>query len=430
MRALFARRPGVALVALTLGALPARAQTIAITGGKVYPVSGPALENGTVIIRDGKIVAVGRDIAIPSGAQRVDATGKWVTPGLVNAATQLGVVEVGAVADTRQTTARGRGDGINAAFTVWSGINPASVLLPPTRDDGITSVIVSPSGGLISGQAAAVDVLSTSMADMLLKAPVAMIGQIGDPSAARLGARGEVIVRLRELLEDTRVYMRRRAEFERAQTRPFIGSRLDLDAMIPVVEGKLPLVLDADMASDIEAALRIAKDYGIKLIIGSGAEAWKVAGELAAAKVPVLTGAMSNIPTSFATLGSRQQNAALLRKAGVQVVLIGNSGAGEEAFNVRNIRQEAGNAIAYGMSWDDALRAVTLGPAEVFGIADRVGSLQAGREANVVVWSADPFEFGTRAEQVFIRGKRIEEKSRQDLLTERYRKLPPDYSKP
>jgi imidazolonepropionase-like amidohydrolase len=136
--------------------------------------------------------------------------------------------------------------------------------------------------------------------------------------------------------------------------------------------------------------------------------------------VPVLTGALDNIPSSFATLGSRQENAGLLAKAGVPLVIVGNAG---EAFNVRNIRQEAGNAVAYGLGWDAALRAVTLSVAEQFGVADRVGSLQPGRDANVVVWSGDPFEFATIAEHVFVKGRPVKRPSRQDELTERYRRL-------
>jgi len=201
--------------------------------------------------------------------------------------------------------------------------------------------------------------------------------------------------------------------------------------MIPVLDGRLPLLVAVDKASDIEAALRLAKEFGLKLMIGGGAEAWIVADQLAAAKVPVLTGAMNNIPASFSSLGQRQENAGLLRRAGVTVALIGNAeGGDEEAFNARNIRYEAGNAVAYGMTWDDALRAVTLAPAQLFGVADRVGSLQPGREANVVVWSGDPFEFATVAEHVFVRGREYTEPTRQDLLTERYKSLPPVYRGP
>jgi imidazolonepropionase-like amidohydrolase len=183
-----------------------------------------------------------------------------------------------------------------------------------------------------------------------------------------------------------------------------------------------------DRASDIEAALALAAEYRLKLIISGGAEAWEVAPKLASAKVPVLTGAMNNIPSSFAALGTRQDNAALLRKAGVDVAIIGNAGGGdEEAFNVRNLKYEAGNAVAYGLPWDEALRAVTLAPAELLGVADKVGSLRPGREANVVVWSGDPFEFSTRVEHVLVRGRESNEVTRQQMLMDRYRTLPPKY---
>jgi len=418
----------IALVAATAPGL--EAQTVAITGGKVYPVSGPPIENGTVVITDGRITAVGANVAVPAGAQRIDATGKIVTPGFVNSATQLGVQEVAAVGDTRDASARGK-DEIAAAFTVWEGLNPNSVLLAPARKAGITSFVVMPTGGLVAGQAALVDVVPGTTTDMIIRAPVAMIAEVGDPQSAGVNARGELIVKLRELLEDTKYFQAHRDAFDRAQTRPFAASRLDLQAMIPVVEGRLPLVVNVDKEADIDAAMRLARDYNIKLIIGGGAEAWMMADKLAAARIPVLTGAMNNIPSGFATLGQRQENAALLRKAGVQVALIGNAGGGdEEAFNVRNLKQEAGNAVAYGMSWDDALRAVTLAPAEVFGVADRVGSLQAGREGNVVVWSGDPFEFTTRAERVFVRGREYHDTTRQDLLVDRYKNLPGSHNLP
>jgi imidazolonepropionase-like amidohydrolase len=409
---------------------PARAQTIAITGGKVYPVSGPPIEGGTVVIVNGKIAAVGSNVAIPAGAQRIDATGKIVTPGFVNSSTQLGVQEVSQVADTRDMSARGK-DNIAAAFTVWDGLNPNSVMMAPARKEGITSFIVMPTGGLVAGQAALLDVVPGTTTDMIIRAPVAMIAEIGDPQKAGVNSRGELIVKLRELLDDTRFFQTHRDAFDRAQTRPFAASRLDLQAMIPVIQGKLPLVVVVDRASDIDAAMRIAREFNVKLMIGGGAEAWMMADRLAASHTPVLTGAMNNIPGGFAALGQRQENAALLRKAGVQVALIGNAGGGdEEAFNVRNLKQEAGNAVAYGMTWEDALRAVTLAPAEIFGVADRVGSLQPGREGNVVVWSGDPFEFTTRVEHVFVRGHEYSDKTRQDLLMQRYKTLPNTHNNP
>lgn len=412
------------------GSLPLAAQTIAITGGKVYPVSGPPIENGTVIITNGKIAAVGANVAIPAGAQRIDATGKIVTPGFVNSSTQLGVQEVSQVADTRDMSARGK-DNIAAAFTVWEGLNPNSVNLAPARKEGVTTFVVMPTGGLVAGQAALVDVVPGTTTDMIVRAPVAMIAEIGDPQQAGVNSRGELIVKLRELLDDTKFFQIHRDAFDRAQTRPFAASRLDLQAMIPVIEGRLPLVITVDRESDIDATMRLAREYNVKLIIAGGAEAWMMADKLAAAKIPVLTGAMNNIPAGFAALGQRQENAALLRKAGVQVALIGNAGGGdEEAFNVRNLKQEAGNAVAYGMTWDDALRAVTLAPAQVFGVADRVGSLQPGREGNVVVWSGDPFEFTTRVEHVFVRGREYTDKTRQDMLMGRYKTLPNPHNNP
>ncbi len=425
-----ARAAIISFVALT-SASSISAQTIAITGARVHPVSSAVIENGTVLVRNGKIVAVGTNVTIPSDAERIDAAGKWVTPGLINSATQLGLIEVSQIAGTRDDAARGR-DNVAAAFTVWEGVNTQSVLIAPARREGVTSVVVLPNGGqLVSGQAALLNLVEGMPSDMVVKAPVAMFAQIQSPQGAGVGARGELLVKLRELIEDTRAFVRNRAAFERAETRDFAASRLDLQAMIPVVQGRLPLLISADKATDIDAALRIGRENDIRVIIGGGAEAWMVADKLAAAKVPVLTGAMNNIPGSFATLGQAQENAGLLRHAGVKVVVVGNAGNGdEETFNVRNIKQEAGNAVAYGMSWEDALRAVTLTPAEVFGVADRVGSLQAGRDANVVIWSGDPFEFSSRAERVFVRGREYRAMDRQELLTERYKTLPPSRALP
>jgi imidazolonepropionase-like amidohydrolase len=408
----------------------ARAQAVVVTGARIYPVSGPVIERGSILFRDGKIVAVGADIAIPADARRIDGTGKVVTPGLVNGATQLGIVEIGAVGSTREGSARGH-DGVAAAFNVWDGLNPTSILLAPARSAGVTSAVIAPQGGLISGQAAVLHLVqSNSASDLVMRSPVGMVVSLSARSAT-LGSRGEVLLRLREILSDARAYRTRRAEFERAQTRTFAVSRLDLEALLPVLAGTVPMIIEADKASDIESAMKLARDFGLKLIIAGGAEAWQVADKLAAAKVPVLTGAMNNIPESFASLGQRQENAGILAKAGVPVVLIGNAGGGdEEAFNVRNVRFEAGNAVAYGMDWNAALRAITLTPAEVFGVADRIGSLAVGKSADIVVWSGDPFEFASQPINVFIAGREVTEASRQDLLEQRYKTVPPSYRAP
>jgi imidazolonepropionase-like amidohydrolase len=416
--------------ALVAAAPVAGAQTVAITGGKVYPVTGPVIENGTVLMRDGNIVAVGANVVVPADAQRIDATGKVVTPGLVNAATQLTLVEIGAVGSTREAQARGK-EGIAAAYRPWEGLNPTSVMISPARNAGVTTVLIAPSGGLIAGQAAVVHLVPGTAADMLLKGPVAMVAALGPARGPNGAPRAETIMRLREILDDARVYRARRADFERAQTRALAAGRLDLEALLQVLDGRIPMLVEADKASDIEAAMKLAREYGFKLIIVGGAEAWQVADKLAAAHVPVLTGAMNNIPDSFASLGQRQENAGLLSKAGVQVSVIGNAGGGdEEAFNVRNVRFEAGNAVAYGMDWNAALRSITLTPAETFGVADRVGSLTPGKVADVVIWSGDPLEFASQPEHVFVRGQEIRQPSRQDMLEERYKTLPPSYRRP
>lgn len=420
---------GGALIALAAAA-PIGAQTVAITGGTVYPISGPAIQNGTVLVRDGKIVAVGANVAVPAGAQRIDATGKVVTPGFINAGTQLGLVEIGGERDTRDVNAKGT-NAVAASFRSWDGLNSESVFWAPARNEGITSVVVAPAGDLISGQGAVVDLVDGKASDMVRRAPVAMFAQIENAQEAGTGARGELVGKLRTLLEDVRFYRTHRAEYDRANARELSASRADLDALVPVVEGKLPLVVVADRVDDIEGALRIAKDFGLKLMIAGGAEAWLAASDLAAAHVPVLAGAMNNIPTSFQTLNQRQENLAILSRAGVPVAVIGNNGDGdEELSNVRNVKYEAGNAVSYGMSRDAALRAVTLTPAEIFGVADRIGSLAPGRDANVVVWSGDPFEFSTNVEHVIIHGREVLAPSRQDMLTERYKTLPPSYAQP
>ncbi len=409
--------------------LPVLAQeTVAITGATIYPVSGPKITNGTIVLSDGVITAIGTGVAIPANARRIDGTGKWVTPGLVATSTRLGVNEVGAVRDTRDVSARGTNN-IAAAFRVWDAFNPASVLLPVARQDGgITTIGVLPSGGLISGLGAAFDLREGTTADVMLrKAPVAMIATLDAAQAAGVGSRAEALAKLRSLLRDAREFNLGRARYDAAAMRELSATRADLDAMQLVLKGTIPLIISADRASEILNAIAIGKEFGIRIVIDNGAEAWSVASQLAAAKVPVLTGAENNIPGSFQALGQRQENLALLRAAGVTVAIVGNGAGDEDGFNVRNLRYEAGNAVAYGMSWDDALRAITLAPAEILGVSDRVGSLVVGKVANVVIWSGDPFEYATQPERVFVAGKDTRVMTRQDQLTARYRNLPVKY---
>lgn len=403
-------------------------ETVAITGGTIYPVTGPRIENGTIILSNGVITAMGANVAIPAGARRIDATGKWITPGLVAPVSSLGVVEVGAVTDTRDGSSRST-NGIAAAFRVWDAINPNAMSLPVARQDGgITTVGVMPSGGMVAGLGAVIDLRSGVTADaMLRKTPAAMVATLDNAAAAQSGSRAEALAKLRTLLRDAREFNLARVRYDAGNMRDLVASRADLEAMQLVLRGTIPLVVNADRASEILNVIALGKEFGIRVVINSGAEAWQVGAQLAAAKVPVMTGAMNNIPDGFSSLGQRQENLGLLRAAGVQVAIVGNGAGGEDNFNIRNLRYEAGNAVAYGMSWDDALRAITLSPAEILGVGDRVGSLSVGKVANVVVWSGDPFEYATQPLHVFVGGSDAKVMTRQEMLTQRYRTLPVKY---
>ncbi|HEX5724705.1 MAG TPA: amidohydrolase family protein [Longimicrobiaceae bacterium] len=410
----------LAAAALLAAAAPATAQTIAIEGGTVHTLAGPPIANGTVLIRDGRIAAVGAGVAVPAGAIRIDARGKVVTPGLIETSTNMALTEVGQVGTTNDFRFQDTQDQVAAAFNVADGINPRSMVIPVTRIAGITTVVSRPSGGLIAGQGIAIDLDGDRVEEMTIRpTPVGMWASVSENARqAGNGSRGGIFMRLREVLEDARAWARNPQAFEQGNTRDFSVSRLDLAALQPVLRGDLPLVVEAHRASDIQAALRVAAEYDLRLIVAGGTEAWMVAGDLARARVPVLVKVLNNLPESFQALGARYENAGLLRRAGVQVAI--TSG---ETFKAYTIRQEAGNAVAYGLPWDEALRAVTLYPAQIFGIADRYGSLEVGKVANVVVWSGDPLELLTRVEHVLIRGRAVPLVSRETLLRDRYLNL-------
>src|SRR5258707_4043342 len=216
-----------------------------------------------------------------------------------------------------------------------------------TRYEGVTTAIVTPRGGLISGQAAVIDLASGHTSDMIRRAPVVMVAQIDSPNDAGTGSRGQLMGKLRVLLDELKFYSAHRTDYDHGTTRSLSATRADLEALLPVVAGKLPLMLEANRMDEIDAAVTLAHDYNLKLIIVGGAEAWLSADRLAAAQGPVLTGAMSNIPSSFSTLNQRQENAGLLRRAGVRVVLIATSGTDVSRFNARNLKYVAGNAVPY-----------------------------------------------------------------------------------
>jgi imidazolonepropionase-like amidohydrolase len=412
--------PALAAAASLLAALPAAGQgTVAIEGGTVHTMTGAAIEGATVLIQGGRIVAVGRDVAVPAGARRIDARGRHVTPGFIESGTQIGAVEVGAVAGSVDHTMLQPGDQlrmqVRAGFNILDGINPASTVIPVTRIAGITTAVSRPSGGLISGQGVVLDLDGRTVDQMLVRSPVGMFARTGEgASSVTGGARGAAMLRLREILEDARAYGQGRAAFERGAAREYAASRLDLEALQQVLDRRIPLVVEAHRASDIQAAVRLARDYNLRLVVTGATEGWMIADELARDGVPVVVRVLENLPGSFERLGARYENAAILRRAGVNVVL--TSG---DTHNARNLRQEAGNAVAYGMPHEEALRAVTLYPARLWGLADH-GSLEPGKVANVVVWGGDPLEILTPVEHVFIRGREIPLVSRQTQLRDRY----------
>lgn len=403
----------------------AQAQVIAIQGGTVHPITAPPIENGTVLIENGRITAVGTDVSIPAGARIIDASGKIVTPGLFDASTTIGLVEVGAVQGTVDT--RMSGDFVSAAFDVIDGINPNSVLIPVNRVSGVTTVLTGPRGGLLAGQAAVIDLAGESLEAMLVAPRVAMIGQYGENTVSESGgSRGAASLHLREVLDDAVFWANNETAFNRGAARSVSHSRLDLQALQPVLDGTMPLVVDVHRASDIEAVLRITQEYGIKLVVRGGTEAWMVADRLAAENIPVILKPLTNLPRGFDRLAARFDNATILHEAGVTLAI-----STMDAHNVRWLTLEAGNAVRFGLPWEAALASVTLNPARILGLDAQYGSLEVGKVGNVVVWSGDPFELSTVAEVVVIRGEVIPDNSRQKDLLERYRILdetPPAYS--
>jgi len=423
------RRTLIVAAALALMPALAVAQTVAITNARVHTVSGAVIERGTVVIQDGRIAAVGATVAVPAGAQVIDGTGKVVTPGLLDSNTGLGTTEVDAAAGTNDRESRN--DRITASADPLDNLNPFSTLIPVTRVEGITRAVVVPSPGVsfVAGRGLLMQLGTVGSTITVDKNPVALYATIGERGAGLTGGtRATSLSRLREILQDARDYDANRAAFDAANRRNYVLSRLDLEAIVPVVRGELPLALSVNRASDILNALRLARDTNIRLILERAEEAWMVAREIAEAKVPVILNPLTNLPT-FESAGITFENAARLQAAGVTVLL-----ASFESHHSRALRQIAGNAVSHGMPYDAALRAVTLTPAEVWGIADRYGSIDVGKDADVVVWSGDPFELITAAERVFIRGVAIPMETRQNELLRRYRQLdgaglPPAYRK-
>ena len=392
-------------------------ETVAIVNARVMPVSGPSLDRATVVIRGGRIAAIGAGVPAPAGARVIDGAGKVVTPGWLDSATQIGIVEIPLSAEGTADQAT-TDPGVSAAFTVIDAFNPNSTVIPVTRVEGITRALVTPAatGFVLVGQGAVMDLSGAHVPGSVSKAPAAMVALLGEAGAGVAGgSRSTAVVRLREALEDARDYGVNRAAYNTAQRRSYARGRLDLAALQPVLRGEVPLAVYANRASDLLAAMRLADEFKLRVVLMGAAEGWMVADEIAKRKVSVVVKPLTNLP-NFDALGATLENPARLARAGVRVAL-----ATFETHRSRDLRQEAGNAIAYGLDRDAALRSVTLIPAQIWGVADRVGSLEPGKDADVVVWSGDPFELTTSAEHVFIKGVEVPRDTRQRQLLERYR---------
>jgi len=412
------RAGAVAILLVASAAVrPARAQTVAVTNARIHTVAGPVIERGTIVFRDGRIIAVGADVQPPAGARIIDGTGRTVTPGLLDSSTTLGLVEIGAddgSNDAASTEIRNA-----AALDVRDAINPLSTLIPVTRIEGITRTVVQPQNGaaLFAGRGVLIDLGGERVEAMVQRDPTAMYALLGQGGAALVGgSRAAALLRLREALQDARRFAAARAAGGDPDE-DFSLHRLDLEALGPVVGGTLPLAVTVHRASDILAVLRLARDFDLRVILMGATEGWRVAADIAAAGIPVVINPMQNIP-GLENPGITLENAARLAAAGVTVAF-----ASFDAHNARNLKQIAGNAVAYGMPWDAALAAVTAVPASIWGIGDRFGTLEAGKDADLVIWTGDPFELSTRAEHVFIEGQEVEMDSRQVELFRKYRRL-------
>ncbi|WP_114954295.1 amidohydrolase family protein [Sphingosinicella terrae] len=406
----------LSLAAMAAG--PARAETFLIANARIATMGrAGTIERGSILVRDGRIAAVGADVAAPD-ARRIDAGGRIVTPGLIASGTGLGLIEVRSVdaANDRAT----RLPGISAAFDAGYGLNPDSLLVPVARLSGITRAIATPTYAegtgaerLFAGQAAAV---TLGGQPMLMRRGVAMVLALGEDGAERAGgARGAALTSLRAILADVRDFARRRAAYDRGETRDYLLSRADLEALVPVVERRMKLLVSVNRASDIRDALAFAREERVGIILEGVAEGWRVAAEIAAAGVPVLLTPVDNLPASFEALGATLDNARLLQRAGVLVGFQGNGNHRE-----RELRYNAGNAVAAGLAWEQGLAAVTINPARIFGLDDRVGSIEPGKEADLVIWNGDPLDTLGRPSAIFIRGEAQPMRSRQTELRDRY----------
>jgi imidazolonepropionase-like amidohydrolase len=450
MRRLSPARTVQALVALLLGALAAgaaaakerstAAPVVALIGGKVFPVSGPPIPGGTVVIRDGRIEAVGRGIPVPPDAERIDVSGDWVLPGLIDSRTHLGIWEVDMEPMSRDEDEKS--DPVTPQARVIDAFYDESENIRVTRQTGVAAALVAPGDeNLINGQSALVDLSGGDLGEVLLKFPVAQHFSLGEPPKERYAARKQLpstrmgsaaliratLIRAKEYLAREDYYEKEVMECKsgkssrsRKKERPCPPEApkrdLKMEALVPVLKGEVPALFRAQRMDDILTAVRLAEEFHLRLVLSHAAEAYKVADLLESKKIPVIVGPITTQPDRIETKGAIYENAAILAGAGVKIAI-----QTDRTNDARTLPWEAGLAVAYGLPWEAALRAVTLSPAEIFGVADRLGSLEAGKQATVLVTTGDPFQPLTQVRRLFIRGREVSLRCRQDDLADKYK---------
>ena len=398
--------------AALLAAPAALAQPVAITGGKVVTNSGAGvIENGTVVINDGRIASVGAG-APPAGARVIDASGKWVTPGLFAAFSRAGLTEIsGEVSASDVSAASSK---LQISLHAADAFNPDDTAIAVSRIEGVTrlALVGAPSGGLFGGFGALAD--TTGDFDSVQNREAFMFAQLGEAGAALAGgSRAASWAWLLAAIDDAKSYPR---GFD-SNIEGDVLSRREAAALKPVVEGRIPLMIEVHRASDILQVISLQRrEPRMRLIILGATEGWRVAAELAAARIPVIVNPLANLPDRFELLAATLENAGRLSAAGVSVAI---ADPNEATHNTRFIQQLAGNAAANGMSWDAAFAAITRVPATIHGRND-LGVLQAGAIADVVIWDGDPLELMSSPDAVFIDGAETPMVSRQTRLRDRY----------
>lgn len=414
---------------LVVSAAWCTAETVSIVNARVFPISGPVVEKATVIIEEGKIAAVGAGIKARPKSRVIDGNGLSVYPGWIDGWTQVGLVEVSAVAPTVDTTEIGP---FNPAAKAWVAVNPHSEMIRAARVNGITTALVAPSGGVISGVASAMNLLGKYPNEMLVLSDTAVI--INVPSTRSRGRRfgadpeGDAQSRNRRIEEQRtklKDYLREAKRYAEARERAgakFPQSQIDpgLEALLPVIRKERPVIFPADHFRDIQDAVTFGEEFGLRVLIAGGADAWKIAGFLKEKNAGVLYSAVLQLPNnSEDPYDSAFATPEILRKAGVPFAIVSGSSA-----DVRNLPYRAAVAAAYGLEREDALRTITLWPAQLLGIADKVGTLEHGKLANLIVVKGDPLDIRAEVRHVFIEGKEVPPDNRNLEMYEQFAPAP------